>query len=132
MLDVVERLPNGIDTYIGELNGGVEMSKGQLQRLAIARMLANEEAKVWILDEPTAFLDPIAEIDMYDYILSLAGDRLVFFISHRLGFARKADRIIVIDNGAICEYGSHDELMQKDGGLYKRMFDAQKTWYSNE
>lgn len=64
-------------------------------------MLENKDAKVWILDEPTVFLDPISEIKIYEYILSLSEDGLVFFISHRLGFSKKTDRIIIIDDGKI-------------------------------
>jgi len=129
LYDYVNSLPNCIYTKLGQLEDGIELSKGQYQRLALARMLANEEAKIWILDEPTAYLDPIAEIDMYEYILSLADDKLVFFISHRLGFAKYADRIIVINNGKIEEIGTHDQLMENQYGLYKKMFQLQQQWY---
>ena len=104
------------------------MSKGQWQRLAIARLLAQKDANVWILDEPTAYLDPIAEIEMYQYIFSLAEDRLVLFISHRLGFAKNADRIIVIAEGMIVQDGTHRELINTNG-LYQEMYMAQKDWY---
>lgn len=126
--DTVLQLPDGIHTKLGQLEQGIELSKGQWQRLAIGRLLANKRANVWILDEPTAYLDPLSEINMYNYIFNLAGDRLVFFISHRLGFARKADRIIVIDNGKIVESGTHFELMQH-AGIYATMFSSQKEWY---
>lgn len=129
MYDYIKKLPDGIYTHIGQLENGVEFSKGQFQRIALARMLANKEARIWILDEPTAFLDPISEIKMYEYILSLAEDRLVFFISHRLGFAKHADRIIVFDNGNICEVGTHDELMHLENGKYMRMYESQLEWY---
>ena len=132
LYDFVKNLPMGINTQIGQLEDGVLLSKGQMQRLCIARMLADTAADVWILDEPTAFLDPMAEIDMYEYILSLAENRLVFFISHRMGFAKKADRIIVFDKGAICESGSHDELMRIPDGLYQKMYTAQREWYYGE
>lgn len=121
--------PDGIYTKLGQLEEGVELSKGQWQRLAIGRLLANEEANVWILDEPTAFLDPLAEVKMYEFIFNLAGDRLVFFISHRLGFAKNADRIIVVNDGAIAEDGTHKKLILKSNGLYAQMFEAQKEWY---
>ena len=130
LYDLVMGLPDGINTRIGQLEGGIELSKGQFQRLAVARMLADKEAKVWILDEPTAYLDPIAEIEMYQYILSLSGERLVLFISHRLGFAKQADRIIVMDEGRIAEVGTHDELMIIENGIYKTMFEAQREWYT--
>lgn len=129
LYDTVEKLPDGVNTKLGQLDNGIELSKGQLQRLALAKMIADKDAKVWILDEPTAYLDPIAEIDMYQAILQLSGDRLVLFISHRLGFARKADRIIVISEGSIVESGSYDELISIDGGLFSEMYNAQKDWY---
>jgi len=128
LLDFVSQLPEGINTMLGQLNNGIELSKGQWQRLVIGRLLANEGAKVWILDEPTAYLDPLAEVEMYKQIWQLSGDRLVFFISHRLGFAKNADRIIVVDNGRIMECGVHEELLKKNG-IYAKMFLAQKEWY---
>lgn len=128
LLDFVSQLPEGINTMLGQLNNGIELSKGQWQRLVIGRLLANEGAKVWILDEPTAYLDPLAEVEMYKQIWQLSGDRLVFFISHRLGFTKNADRIIVVDNGRIMECGVHEELLKKNG-IYAKMFLAQKEWY---
>ena len=125
----IKRLPQGIHTQLGQLDHGVELSKGQWQRLAVARLLANPEARIWILDEPTAYLDPLSEIEIYDLIYDCAGDRTVFFISHRLGFAKKADRILVFQKGRIAEEGAHDELM-REGGLYAQMYQLQKEWYS--
>ena len=126
--DFIANQPAGIHTNLGQLKAGVELSKGQWQRLAIARLLAQKDANVWILDEPTAYLDPIAEIEMYQYIFSLAEDRLVLFISHRLGFAKNADRIIVIAEGMIVQDGTHRELINTNG-LYQEMYMAQKDWY---
>lgn len=131
LYDLIMSKPDGINTRLGQLeNDGIELSKGQWQRLAIARLLANEKAQVWVLDEPTAYLDPISEIEMYNFIMKLAGDRLVFFISHRLGFAKKADTIIVLDNGAIIEAGTHSELMSKLEGKYMQMYNLQCEWYA--
>lgn len=126
--DAVSRLPDGIDTQIGQLTQGVEFSKGQFQRLAMGRLLADRKADVWILDEPTAYLDPVAEIEMYKNILDLGKEKMIFFISHRLGFARMADRIIVVEDGQIAEQGSHAELMQADG-KYAVMYETQRSWY---
>ena len=91
-------------------------------------MLANETADIWILDEPTAHLDPLAEIEIYNLIFDLAQDKSVLFISHRLGFAKRADRIIVFDEGEIREEGTHEQLMKVDG-VYKEMYELQKEWY---
>jgi len=129
LYDDVASLKNGIDTPLGQLEKGVELSKGQWQKLAVARLLANENAKIWILDEPTAYLDPLAEIEMYDFIYKLVKKQTVFFISHRLGFARRADKIIVFDGGNIAEQGNHDSLMERKG-LYYEMYKTQQSWYT--
>ena len=128
LYDDVMKLPDKIDTMLGQINEGTELSKGQWQRLAVARLLAKKNAKIWILDEPTAYLDPMAEIEMYNFIYSLKGDRTVIFISHRLGFARRADRILVFKDGKVVEEGSHSKLMNNDNE-YARMFTKQKAWY---
>jgi len=128
LYDSVSSLPDGMYTKVGQLDTGVELSKGQWQRIAIGRLLANDNANVWILDEPTAYLDPLAEIQIYQLISDIAKDRLVFFISHRLGFAKKADRILVMDEGIVREEGTHNELMKKNG-LYAEMFSVQRDWY---
>ena len=126
--DFVDSLPDGIETNLGQLDKGIELSVGQWQRLAIGRLLANETADIWILDEPTAHLDPLAEIEIYNLIFDLAQDKSVLFISHRLGFAKRADRIIVFDEGEIREEGTHEQLMKVDG-VYKEMYELQKEWY---
>lgn len=129
LYDSISSLPNGIYTQLGQLEKGIELSKGQWQRLAIGRLLAKTDANVWILDEPTAYLDPIAEIELYNMVYNLSGDRLVIFISHRLGFCKNADRIIVIKDGIIAEQGTHSDLMNIDNGYYASMYAAQKEWY---
>jgi len=125
----IEKLPKGLDTSLGQLENGMELSKGQWQRLAIARLLAKERAELWILDEPTAYLDPISEIEIYDLIYRLAGERTVLFISHRLGFAKRADRILVFDNGSITEEGTHEHLIRREG-TYEQLYKTQEAWYS--
>ena len=129
--EIILDFEKGINTPLGQLENGIELSKGQWQRLAIARLLANPETKLWILDEPTAYLDPIAEIEIYNMIYELAGDRTVLFISHRLGFAKKADRIVLFDKGHIEEEGTHDELI-KQKGIYAEMYSNQEKWYKNK
>jgi len=139
IIDIIDRVglkepvfafEKGIYTPLGQLDNGIELSKGQWQKLAIARLLANPERKVWILDEPTAYLDPIAEIEIYDMIYKLAADRTVLFISHRLGFAKKADRIVLFDKGHIEEEGTHDELIGKKG-IYAEMYSNHEEWCRN-
>lgn len=127
--DFVDSLPNKLETVLGQINNGRQLSKGQWQKLAVARLLTNKKAKIWILDEPTAYLDPLAEIEMYDFIYKLKDSRTVIFISHRLGFAKKADRIIVFNDGRIIEEDTHTNLMNKKSSFYKDMYIKQKKWY---
>ena len=129
--EIVLAFERGIHTPLGQLENGIELSKGQWQRLAIARLLTNPKTTMWILDEPTAYLDPIAEIEVYNMIYTLAGDRTVLFISHRLGFAKKADKIVLFGEGHLEEEGTHDELINKNG-IYAEMYSNQKEWYINE
>lgn len=128
--EVVGKLSKGIDTILGELDNGIEFSKGQWQRLAIARLLANKDATIWILDEPTAYLDPLSEIEIYNMVYELAKDRTVLYISHRLGFAKKADRIVVLDQGKVAEQGTHKELLKTEG-IYTKMYRKQESWYTS-
>lgn len=130
LYDFILSKPDGIYTRLGQLEEGVELSKGQWQRLAVGRLLARPEANVWILDEPTAYLDPLAEITMYRTIFDLSGDKTVLFISHRLGFAKNADRILVAAHGSIVEDGTHQSLMNKKDGYYARMYESQREWYA--
>lgn len=128
MEEFVRRQEKGLDTMLGQLGDGIDLSKGQWQRIAIARLLANPAAELWILDEPTAYLDPMTEIEIYLLIQELSGDRAVIFISHRLGFVRNADRIIVFEKGKVALSGKHAELMEQ-GGIYAEMYESQKQWY---
>ncbi len=124
----IGRLPKGLDTQLGRIKrDGQQLSQGQWQRLMLARTLLCQ-APIKIFDEPTSAIDPIGESRLYDQIGSITKGQLALFITHRLGAARSADEILVLDGGTIAERGTHDALM-RNGGLYARMFDAQKEWY---
>lgn len=118
------------DTKLGQLeDGGIDLSGGQWQRLSIARMLYRR-AGIYIWDEPTAAMDPLAESRLYtDFLQKRAEDCINIFVTHRLGAAVHADEICVLGNGRFAEQGSHAELMQHADGLYCRMFQAQKGMY---
>ena len=106
---------------------GIEPSWGQKQKLAVARAhMGNKE--ILILDEPASQLDPIAEYLQFMRVRELAKDTTAILISHRIGFARLADEIIVLADGAVAEQGTHDQLM-KAQGKYFDMFNAQAQWY---
>jgi ABC-type multidrug transport system fused ATPase/permease subunit len=103
-----------------------DLSGGQWQRVALARALfaVDAGARVLILDEPTAALDVRAEAEIYERFLELTAGLTTILISHRFSTVRRADRIIVLDNGIVVEDGSHDELLAQEG-RYARMFDLQ-------
>jgi ATP-binding cassette subfamily B protein len=126
---LLAELPKGMDTPLGKIReGGVDISGGQWQRVAIARSLVSP-APVHILDEPTAALDPVAESALYELYGGISRGKTTVFITHRLGAARLADEILVIDGGRVSERGSHDALMAEKG-LYAEMFESQRGWYS--
>ncbi|HWI65735.1 MAG TPA: ABC transporter ATP-binding protein [Symbiobacteriaceae bacterium] len=125
---VIAGLPQGYNTQLGkEFEGGQELSGGQWQKLAIARAYMRHAA-ILVLDEPTAALDPLAEVEVFQRFRELARGRTAFFISHRLGAARLADRILVLKQGQLVEDGTHDELIAT-GGEYAALFEAQAAWY---
>jgi len=137
--DFLEGLPQGYDTLLSkQIAGGVDLSGGQWQRVATARALfrtlpAADGPEAWLLamDEPTASLDPLAEAAVFARFQEMAGGRTAIMVSHRLGSARLADRILVLEQGQIVEDGSHEELVAK-GGLYARMFAMQAEWYTEQ
>lgn len=127
--DIME-LPKGLDTFLNkQYDGeGTELSGGQQQKIAIARALY-KNAPVYILDEPTASLDPIAEQDIYKLFNNLIGKKTALFISHRLSSCRFCDHIAVFSDKTIKEYGTHEDLCIKQNGIYAEMFETQSSLY---
>jgi ATP-binding cassette, subfamily B, bacterial MsbA len=119
--DFIMELPAGYETVIGEK--GVRLSGGERQRIAIARALL-KNAPILILDEATSALDSESESLVQSALQNLMAGRTVIVIAHRLSTVRRADRIVVLENGAIADIGSHEELMQKLG-TYRRLYDLQ-------
>ncbi len=120
--DFVNSLEHGVDTQIGER--GILLSGGQKQRVAIARAFL-KNAPILILDEATSALDNKAEAVVQKAIENLMQDKTVFVIAHRLSTIRNATKIVVINHGEIAESGSHEELVTRDGGAYKALYDMQ-------
>ena len=125
---LVSRLPNGLDSKVGRLfEGGHDLSTGEWQRLALARLLYRE-ADVWILDEPTAALDAESEAAVFAELRHNLRGRTGIVISHRFSTVRVADRIAVLAGGRVSELGTHDELVAA-GGRYARLFELQAAGY---
>lgn len=121
----------GWDTYVGtafEITG-THLSGGEQQRIGVSRALLGRKP-ILLLDEPAAALDPLAEYQQFREIKEQIQGETAILISHRIGFARLADRILVMDKGKIVEDGTHEELMSHQG-LYFRMFEAQRSWYDD-
>ena len=126
--ELAKRLPRGYDTPVGHvLDGGQGLSGGEWQRIAIARAFTRN-TELLILDEPAATLDAMAEAALYRQFSGLLEGRTALLISHRLGSARMADRILVLRRGRIVEDGCHDDLLAC-GGVYAGMWEKQAQWY---
>lgn len=122
-------LPEKYNSLLGRLfEGGNDLSGGQWQKIALSRTIFRNSDLI-ILDEPTAALDPQAEIDIINNLLSV--ENTVMFITHRLGAACLADEIIVMKEGSIIERGSHEQLMMNKGE-YCKLFESQTKWYIRE
>ena len=117
-LDIIEKLPNGMDTMIG--TKGVYLSGGEQQRIAIARAIL-KNAPILILDEATAFADPDNEVRVQQALSALSKGKTVIMIAHRLSSIKDADCIYVLQNGEIVESGTHSRLIEKNG-IFARMW----------
>ena len=125
----IASLPYGIDTPMTRETEehGVVLSGGQRQKLLMARALYRD-APVYILDEPTAALDPIAESETYEQFRTMADGKTVLYISHRLASTRFCDRIVLLENGRAAEEGTHDTLL-RSGGRYAELYEMQSRYY---
>jgi ATP-binding cassette subfamily B protein len=127
-VEVVNDLPEGYESMLGRLfPGGRQLSGGQWQRLALARLYFRP-ASVQIFDEPTASLDAIAEAAMIDRLREHGSHRITLLISHRFSTVRLAERIIVLHEGAVVESGAHDDLLAQRG-VYAKLFELQARGY---
>lgn len=126
----VKELPLGIESRFGKEydEDGIEMSGGQAQKIAIARALYKKASMV-ILDEPASALDPIAEAEIYEKFNSLVEDKTAIYISHRMSSSVFCDKILIIDEGTVADFDTHEHLMQKTESLYYKLFMSQAENY---
>jgi len=120
--DFINKLPLGFDTFVGER--GIKLSGGERQRVAIARAIL-KNAPILVLDEATSALDSESELLIQDALNNLIKDKTTIVIAHRLSTIRAMDRIVVIENGKIIEDDKHEELINKDDGVYKKLWNIQ-------
>ena len=126
--DFIDVLPNGYETYVGER--GIKLSGGERQRVAIARAIL-KNSPILILDEATSSLDSHSESLIQDALRTLIKGKTTIVIAHRLSTIREMDRIIVLEKGKIIEDGIHEELINKENGLYKKLWDLQAGGFKN-
>lgn len=127
----INMMPAKYDTVLGkEFEGGQELSGGQWQKIALARAYLRD-AEIVVLDEPAAALDALSEMEVYRNFLQLAQGKTVLLISHRLGSAQLADKIVFVEQGRIAEEGSHEQLMEL-GGKYAQLYRRQAEWYNTD
>jgi ATP-binding cassette subfamily B protein len=127
-IHLIERFPDGLDQMLGRrFEGGVDLSGGEWQKFALARGYLRD-AQLLILDEPTAALDAVAEYEVFRRFTELTEGRMAILISHRFSTVRTCDRIVVLEEGAIREQGTHGQLLER-GGRYASMFELQASSY---
>ncbi|MGH9614622.1 MAG: ABC transporter ATP-binding protein [Bryobacteraceae bacterium] len=126
--EVIAKFPHGLEQMLGRrFEDGVDLSGGEWQKIALARAYLRD-AQILILDEPTAALDAFAEYEVFNRFAELTKDKMALLISHRFSTVRMADRIVVLEGGAIQEQGTHQELIDR-GGRYAGMFELQAANY---
>lgn len=132
MGEKLESLPNGVNTQLLKVieDDGIDLSGGEKQKLALARALY-KDAPVIVLDEPTAALDALAEYNLYKSFDKIIGDKSAVYISHRLSSTRFCDAIAMFRAGEMIEYGTHEELLARNGA-YAEMFEIQAQYYKDE
>lgn len=130
MADVfIKDLPAGYKTQLGTwFKDGKELSGGQWQKIALSRAFMRSQADILILDEPTAAIDAKAEAEIFEHFRDLTANKISIIISHRFSTVRRADYIVVLDQGEILERGSHTELLHLDG-QYATLFKLQAKGY---
>ena len=126
----VSELPLGMESRFGKDydEDGIEMSGGQSQKIAIARALYKKASMV-ILDEPASALDPIAEAEIYEKFNSLVEDKTAIYISHRMSSSVFCDKILIINDGTVADFDTHENLMRKTESLYYKLFMSQAENY---
>lgn len=124
-------MPDGLETPLYKEAGGVEVSGGEAQKIALARAVYRH-APFIVLDEPTAALDPVAEFEVYSRFDEIVGERTAVYISHRLASCRFCRAIWVFDGGRLVQQGAHEALLGEEAGLYARLWRAQAQYYRRE
>jgi len=125
----LSKYQDGLETALGAEFGGKDLSRGEWQKLSMARGYYKKSTLI-VLDEPTAALDAKSEYNIYEDFRRICRGRTGIIVTHRLGAARLADRILYVENGTVLENGTHEELMRL-GGKYARMFQAQRELYNS-
>lgn len=127
-VSLLQHLPDGYRQMLGRrFEGGIDLSGGEWQKIALARAYIRN-AQLMILDEPTAALDARAEYEVFSRFAKLVSGQMALLISHRFSTVRMADRILVLQGGAIVEQGTHDQLLVRNG-LYAELFSLQAEGY---
>ena len=125
----IQSLPEGFETQLGRwFRGGQELSGGQWQKVALSRAFMRQEADILVLDEPTSAMDAEAETKIFDQFRVATENQMAILISHRFSTVRRADEILVLSAGRVMEYGTHEDLLAKNG-RYARLFNMQAAGY---